>query len=155
MMAMRLLLAVIGVGLGGYGALLLWENPPVIIVRILVWAAVAVVVHDFVFAPLCVAVGWAGHRLIPAGSRSPVAVAVLCSVVLVLLAIPVYSRPGMRPDNMTVLDRNYPLGLLVSLGVVWCSVLVYQLLRRLLPVGQDEVVQRERADDVDRQPEAL
>jgi hypothetical protein len=153
MTALRLLLAVVGVGLGGYGALLVWENPPVIIVRIVVWALVAVVVHDFVFAPLCTAVGWAGRRLIPAGSRSPVAVAVLCSVVLVLLAVPVYGRPGMRPDNMTVLDRNYPLGLAVSVGAVWCSVLLYQLFKRLLPVGENEVVQRERADDVDRQPE--
>lgn len=154
MTATRVLLAVIGVGLGGYGALLLWDHPPVIIIRILVWAAVAVVVHDFVFAPLCAAAGWAGRRLIPAGSRSPVVVGLLCSVVLVLLAVPVYGRPGMRPDNMTVLDRNYPLGLSVSLGVVWCSVLMYQLLKRLLPVGQDDMVERERADDVERQPEA-
>jgi hypothetical protein len=153
MTATRLLLAAIGIGLGGYGALLLWENPPVIIARILAWALVAVIVHDFVFAPLCAAAGWAGHRLIPAGSRSPIAVAVLCSVVLVLLAVPVFGRPGMRPDNMTVLDRNYPLGLSVSLAVVWLSVLVYQLFVRLLPVGEDGMVQRERTDDVDRQPE--
>ncbi|OBB22138.1 hypothetical protein A5792_06385 [Mycolicibacterium peregrinum] len=155
MTAIRLVLAVIGVGLGGYGALLLSENPPVVIARILVWAVVAVVVHDFVFAPLCVAVGWAGHRLIPAVSRAPIAVAALCSVVLVLLAVPVYGRPGMRPDNMTVLDRNYPLGLAVSLGVVWLSTLLYQLLSRRLPVGEDEVVQRQRTDHVDRQPPTL
>lgn len=151
----RLLLAMFGVGLAGYGALLLSENPPVIIIRILVWAVVGVVVHDFVFAPLCAVVGWAGRRLIPAGSRSPIAVAALCSVVLVLLAVPVYGRPGMRPDNMTVLDRNYPLGLAVSLAVVWLSVLLYQLLLRRLPIGEDDVVQRQRTEDVDRQPPAL
>ncbi|WP_135458386.1 hypothetical protein [Mycobacterium sp. DL99] len=155
MTATRLLLAVIGIGLTGYGALLLSESPPVIIMRILVWAVVGVVVHDFVFAPLCAAVGWAGRRLIPAGARSPIAVAALCSVLLVLLAVPVYGRPGMRPDNMTVLDRNYPLGLAVSLAAVWLSVLLYLLLLRRLPVGEDEVVQRQRTDDVDRQPPAL
>lgn len=155
MTATRLLLAVIGVGLAGYGALLLSENPPVIIMRILVWAVIGVIVHDFVFAPLCAAVGWAGRRLIPAASRSPIAVAALCSVVLVVLAVPVYDRPGMRSDNMTVLDRNYPLGLYVSLAVVWLSVLLYQLIVRVLPVGEDQVVQRERAGDVDRQPPAL
>ena len=155
MTAMRLLLAVSGVGLAGYGVLLLSENPPVIIMRILVWAVIGVIVHDFVFAPLCAAVGWAGRRFIPAASRSPIAVAALCSVVLVVLAVPVYGRPGMRSDNMTVLDRNYPLGLYVSLAVVWLSVLLYQLIVRVLPVGEDQVVQRERADDVDRQPPAL
>jgi hypothetical protein len=149
----RLLLAVAGIGLGAYGALLVWDNPTVIIVRILVWALVAVVVHDFVFAPLCAAAGWVGHRLIPVASRSPIAVAVLCSVVLVLLAVPVYGRPGMRPDNLTVLDRDYPLGLAVSLGAVWLSVLVYELVKRLLPVGQDDMVEHECAEHVDRQPQ--
>jgi hypothetical protein len=45
-------------------------------------------------------------------------VAVFCSVVLVFLAIPVYGKPGMRPDNMTVLGRNCPLGLWISLAIV-------------------------------------
>jgi hypothetical protein len=37
----------------------------------------------------------------------------------------------MRPDNMTVLDRNYPLGLWVSLAVVWACVPLYYLVGRL------------------------
>lgn len=151
----RILLAVLGVVVGGYGAVLLWENPAVTIVRILVWAAVGVVVHDLVFAPVCAAAGLAGRRLLSVRWRSPVAVAGLCSVVLVLLAIPVYGKPGVRPDNMTVLDRNYPLGLWVSLAVVWLCVPLYFVATRWLPVRQDDVVERERTDDVERQPPAL
>lgn len=154
MTPIRILLALTGVGIGGYGALLVLDNPPVIILRILVWAVVAVVVHDLVFAPLCGAAGWSGRRLLPAGWQSPVAVAGLCSVVLVLLAIPVFSRPGMRPDNMTVLDRDYPLGLAIALGVVWLCVPGYLLLRRL-PIRQDQVVDCQGADDVERQPPTL
>ena len=60
---MRVLLVALGVALGGYGAVLLWENPPVIIMRILVWSVVGVVLHDLVFAPACVAV--------TGGRRSP------------------------------------------------------------------------------------
>jgi hypothetical protein len=189
--AVRIVLVVLGVVLGGYGAVLLWENPPVIIMRILVWALVGVVLHDLVFAPVCVALGFAARRLIPGKWWPPVAVAVFCSVVLVFLAIPVYGKPGMRPDNMTVLDRNYPLGLWISLGVVWACVPLYYLAAQLrmrvgrdapsveidtrtvdhrrskrshsphvnlgdstqqLPVGQDEVVEQERTDDVERQP---
>jgi hypothetical protein len=37
----------------------------------------------------------------------------------------------MRPDNMTVLDRNYPLGLWLSLAVLWACVLLYYLAARL------------------------
>lgn len=151
MTSARILLALAGLGLGGYGAVLLLDNQPVIIVRILVWAVVAAVIHDLVFAPVCAAIGIAGGRLIPLRWQSPFAVAGLCSVVLVLLAIPVFSRPGMRPDNPSVLDRDYPLGLAVALAVVWCCVPVYLLVRRL-PVRQDQMVDRQGADDVERQP---
>jgi hypothetical protein len=152
MTVVRVALAILGVVIGGYGAVLLWDNPPVIILRVLVWALVGVVLHDLVFAPLCVALGFAGRRLIPRRWWAPVGVAALCSAVLVLLAVPVYDRPGMRPDNMTVLNRNYPLGLLLSLALVWACVPLYYLVMRLLPVRQDDVVQRQGAGDVQGQP---
>jgi hypothetical protein len=152
--AVRIALIVVGLALGGYGAVLVWENPPVIIMRIVVWALVGVVLHDLVFAPVCVALGFAGRRLIPGRWWPPVAVAGFCSVVLVFLAIPVYGKPGLRPDNMTVLDRNYPLGLWVSLGIVWACVPLYYLAARLLPVRQNEVVEQQSTDHVERQPPA-
>jgi hypothetical protein len=129
--AVRVILIGVGLVIGGYGAILVFENPPVIIMRIVVWALVGVVLHDAVFAPLCVALGFAGRRLIPGKWRAPIAVAAFCSVVLLFLAIPVYGKPGMRPDNMTVLDRNYPLGLWLSLAVLWACVLLYYLAARL------------------------
>jgi hypothetical protein len=153
--AARVVLVAVGLVIGGYGAVLVWENPPVIIMRILVWALVGVVLHDAVFAPLCVALGFAGRRLIPGRWWPPIAVGAFCSVVLVFLAIPVYGKPGIRPDNMTVLDRNYHLGLPVSLGIVWMCVLIYFLAMRLLPVGQNEVVEQQGADDVESQPPSV
>jgi hypothetical protein len=127
----RVLLVALGVALGGYGAVLLWENPPVIIMRILVWSLVGVVLHDLVFAPVCVALGFAGRRLIPGNWWPPIAVAAFCSVVLVFLAIPVYGKPGMRQDNMTVLDRDYPLGFWISLAFVWACVPLFLLVTTL------------------------
>jgi hypothetical protein len=147
--AVRVILIGVGLAIGGYGAVLVWENPPVIIMRIVVWALVGVVLHDAVFAPLCVALGFASRPLIPRKWWAPIAVAAFCSVVLAFLAIPVYGKPGMRPDNMTVLDRNYPLGLAISLAIVWMCVLLYLLTTRLLPVRQDEVVEQESAGDVE------
>jgi hypothetical protein len=152
MIAVRILLALGGAALGLYGVSLLWDNPGEVIVRIACWAAAGVVLHDFVFAPLCVALGFAGRRLIPRAWWAPIAVAALCSVVLALLAIPVFSRPGAHLDNPTVLDRNYPLGLWLSIAVVWQCLLLYLIVVRLLPVRQDEVVDQESADDVERQP---
>ncbi|MGD9618943.1 MAG: hypothetical protein AB7G47_00420 [Mycolicibacterium sp.] len=152
MTALRVLLVLAGVGIGSYGATLLWDNSLTVLLRIMAWALVGVVVHDFVFAPLCAAAGLAGRRIIPSGWRSPVSVAALCSVVMVVLAIPVYSRPGARPDNPTVLDRNYPLGLWIALAVVWACVPLYYLVTRQLPVRQNQVVDSQGADHVERQP---
>jgi hypothetical protein len=122
MTATRIASVAFGLALAAYGAVLVWENPPVIIMRIVMWALVGVVLHDLGFAPLCVAA--------------------LCSVVLILLAIPVYAKPGMRPDNMTVLDRNYPLGLWISLAVVWGCVPLYYVAKTV----------RRHSGDSHRQP---
>lgn len=149
---MRAVLIILGIALGGYGAVLLWEFPVVIIVRIAIWAGAGVVLHDFVFAPLCAAFGFAGRRLIRGRWWTPVTVAALCTAVLALLAIPVYEKPGLRPDNLTVLNRDYPLGLWVSIAVVWACVPIYYLIVRRLPVRQDEAVEQEGADDVQGQP---
>ncbi|AFM15481.1 hypothetical protein Mycch_0663 [Mycolicibacterium chubuense NBB4] len=148
----RVLLIVGGVAAVGYGAVLLWDNATAVLVRIVVWAAVGVVVHDFVFAPLCVVCGLAGRRLLPPRWRAPVAVAALCTVVLAVLAIPVYSRPGMRPDNTSVLDRNYPAGFWIAVAVVWVGAVLWSLLAARLPVRQDQVVDHQRADHVEGQP---
>jgi hypothetical protein len=154
MRVIRVLLMISGLALAGYGATLVFENPPIILMRIGVWALVAVAVHDVVFAPLCVALGFAARRILPVTWQAPVAVAALCSVVLCLLAIPVFDKPGMHLDNMTVLDRDYHAGLWISLAVVWVCVPGYLLARRLLPVGQNQVVEGEGADDVGGQPPA-
>ena len=152
MTALRVVLGLIGLGLVGYGGVLLWDNPNVVLIRIAMWAAAAVVLHDFVFAPLCAAVGFAGRRWLPRRLHVPVGIAALCAVVLGLLAVPVFDKPGRRPDNHTVLDRDYHLGLWLSLAVVALGLLGYLLARKLLPVRQDDVVEQQRACHVDAEP---
>lgn len=118
----RWALVAMGVAIGGYGAWQLWEFPTDALLRIAVWAAAGVIIHDFVFAPLTAALGYTSRRLIKGRWWPPVAVAAMCSITLVLLAIPVFDTPGAKPDNPSVLDRDYPLGLGVSLALVWASV---------------------------------
>lgn len=132
MTTLRVLLIAAGVAVGAYGAVLVLDFRPRTVVLIALWAGIGVIVHDFVFAPICAALGWTGRRLIQGRWRTPVTVAALCSVVLLLLAVPVYGTPGARPDNPTVLDRNYPLGLTISLALVWACVPVYRALAVVL-----------------------
>lgn len=149
---MRALLVLAGVAMAGYGILLLWDGSLEVMIRIAVWALAGALLHDLVFAPLCATLGYGGRRLIRGRWWTPVTVAGLCTVVLVLLAVPVYGRPGAHADNPTVLDRDYPRGLWISLAVVWACVPLYALIAGRLPVRQDHVVEHQRADDVQRQP---
>jgi hypothetical protein len=149
---MRALLVLAGVAIAGYGIVLLVSGSPQVMLRIAVWALVAALLHDLVFAPLCAALGYGGRRLIRGRWWTPVAVAGLCTVVLVLLAVPVYTRPGAHADNPTVLDRNYPLGLWISLLLVWTCVPAYILIAGRLPVRQDDVVEHQRTGDVEPEP---
>lgn len=155
MTAIRGLLMAAGIALGVYGAVLLLDNPTNILIRIAVWAGVGVLLHDAVFAPACVALGFAGKRILPRSWWSPLMVAALCSVVLVLLAIPVYDKPGRLPDTPSALDRDYHWGLWVSLAIVWGAALLILIGKHLLPVGQDKAVQQQRPDHVDAQPPSV
>lgn len=152
MTAIRVVLLLAGLGVGVYGAVLLWDNSTEVIIRIVAWSLIGVLLHDAVFAPLCVAIGFAGRRILPHRWWTPVLVASLLTVVLVALAIPVYNKPGLHLDNLTVLDRNYQAGFWIALAVVWGAALLYLVGDRLLPVRQDQVVQRKGADDVETEP---
>jgi len=155
MSAIRVALLVVGLLTIGYGAALVLDHPWPDTLHIAIWAAAGVVLHDFVFAPLCVALGFAGRRIIPRRWWTPIGVAALCSVILVLLAVPVFDRPGARDDNHTVLDRNYPLGLSLSLSAVWATALLYMIGQRLLPIRQDDVADQQSSDNVDSQPQPV
>lgn len=155
MTAIRGLLMAAGIGLVVYGAVLLLDNPTKILLRIAVWAAAGVLLHDAVFAPACVALGFAGKRILPRSWWSPLMVAALCSVVLVLLAIPVYDKPGYQLDTPSALDRDYHWGLWVSLAVTWGAALLILIGKHVLPVGQNKAVQQQRADHVEAKPPSV
>jgi hypothetical protein len=160
----RYVLGAVGVALIGYGAVLLLDNPVPTLLRIALWAAAGVLLHDFVFAPLVAGLGYAGRRLLPPSMWAPVGLAAFISIILALLAVPVYDTPGAKPLNPTVVDRDYPAGLWISLAVVWACAVVFLGLRRgyrrspatsapkSLPVRQDQVVEQQRSDHVDGQP---
>lgn len=78
-----------------------------------VWLAGGVLLHDGVLAPLSIA---AGLGLAALWRRAVPAAVVVGAIVLgtvTVLAVPVLGRFGARPDNSTLLDRNYVLGWLL------------------------------------------
>ena len=122
MRGIRGALIVLGAVGMAYGAWLLVSRQDLgQIVEVAVWLAAAVVIHDGILAPAVLALGWLGGRLLPrAVARGAVTVLVLLGPT-VLVAIPVLGRFGAKPDNPTLLDRDYAQGLLVFAALCVCA----------------------------------
>ena len=126
----RVLLAGLGVLVGGYGAfLLLSRQDRDQLVSAAIWLVSGVVLHDFVLAPLVLGLVVVGARLAPAVSRVPLAAALVVLGTATLFAIPVLGRFGARSDNPTLLDRDYTAGWLALAGVVLLATAVATLVR--------------------------
>jgi len=124
MTAVRILLLLVGLWLGWYGISALFDLPPTDLASVAIWFAGGVLLHDAVFAPVCAAFGLTARHLLPPTWWAVTACGAICSVALVLIALPVLDRRNAMPSNPTVLDRNYPLGLTVVLILVWSLVLI-------------------------------
>ena len=129
-MRLRVLLGGVGVLLGGYGAfLLLSRQDSDQLVNAAIWLASGVVLHDVVLAPVVLALVVVGARIAPVAARVPAATALVVLGAATVLAIPVLGRFGARPDNPTLLDRDYTAGWFALAGVVLLATVVATLVR--------------------------
>lgn len=130
MTIVRILLGVFGLCLGGYAVTLLVEFQTRDLLSIALWFAGGVLVHDAVFAPICVALGLSARRILPSTWWGILACSAVCTVALLLIAAPVLGRGHAMPDNSTVLNRDYPWGLVAALVTVWALPIAGALVRR-------------------------
>jgi hypothetical protein len=124
MIAARIALLLVGLWLGWYGISALFDLPPTDLASVAIWFAGGVLLHDAIFAPVCAAFGLTARHLLPPTWWAVTACGAICSVALVLIALPVLERRNAMSSNPTVLDRNYPLGLAIALILVWSLVLI-------------------------------
>jgi hypothetical protein len=131
----RILLGGAGVAVAAYGGWLLLDRGTADLVHAAAWLAGGVAAHDLLLAPLVLLLIAAGARLIPATWRGPAAAGFVVLGSVTLLAVPVLGGFGQRPDNPTLLDRNYwagwaAIGGLTLLGVVLAGQLNLRRRRR-------------------------
>jgi hypothetical protein len=128
---LRVILLVAGVAAAGYGTGLLLEYPSADLVAVLGWLVGGVLAHDAVIAPLVIAASFLGTRLLPEWARGPMAAGLVILGTVTLTAVPVLLSRGARPDNSTLLDRNYGVGWLVLAAVVAVGVTLTMVVRRV------------------------
>ena len=138
--------ALIGAGLlaMAYAALLALRGPDFEPVGHLLFLVAVLVVHDGFLLPTAIIVGAFLVRLIPnSRSRGIVYLALFASLVVTLFALPLLLGHGRRADIPSALPRNYPLGWLACLGVIWvvaalALVLTAYRVRRCTPTARPE-----------------
>jgi hypothetical protein len=128
----RALLALSGLALLAYGAVLTWEfatSRAVNAVQGAAWFVGGPLIHDGVIAPVVGLAGLLLTRVLPTPWRAPVIAGVVLSGVLTLVAVPLLWRPYGTVVNPGLHDRDYGAGLAVALGAVWLAVVVTALIR--------------------------
>ena len=123
-MRARLLLGVPGALVAAYGLWLLlrtgWDN----LWATAIWLGGGVVVHDLLFVPLVLLACAVLGRLLPERVRRPALVGAIVLGAVTIATVPTLGRFGARPDNPTLLDRDYATGWLVVAGLTLVGVLV-------------------------------
>ena len=130
-MIIRIALAALGVIIAVRGGwMLLTNSTGDQLVSAGAWLLGGVVAHDFVIAPVTIAVGWLLIRLVPAWSRGAVAAGAIVLGTLTIVALPMLRGWGRQPDMPSLLPRDYWAGWLAVAGLVAISVLALSLITR-------------------------
>ena len=132
-MRTRLLIGGVGVLMGAFGALRFLQLDFGDIVNAVVFLAGGVIVHDGFLAPLTIVILLLGTRVLPRRMRPAVTVGLVVLGTVTVTAIPVLGGFGARPDNLTLLPRNYVLGWFVFAGLVLLLTVVAALRAPQLP----------------------
>lgn len=118
MTAVRVLLGVAGGLVAGYGALLLVTTvPPASLLRVAVWMAVAVIIHDAIWSPSMLGLGTALGR-VPVRARRFLQGGLVVAGCLVVIAIPLLYRQGSQPSSTTILLQDVGRNLVALLALV-------------------------------------
>ena len=124
----RAALGAVGVLLGLYGAWLLLSRGHDLW-NVVVWLGGGVVLHDAVLSVALLVLGVLVVRVLPTVAQAPAVVGFVVLGSATLFAVPVLGRFGARPDNATLLDRNYVAGWLALAGITLVAVVTATLVR--------------------------
>jgi hypothetical protein len=117
--ATRICLAALGTLAIGYAVLGALTDPDDRLVGHLSFLLAVQAAHDAVVLPAAIGVGLLLRRYIPAPARRVVQAALLVSVAVAVVGVPLALGYGRPADNLSALPLNYVRGLLAVLAAVW------------------------------------
>jgi hypothetical protein len=114
----RLVLGLVGVGLGLYGVGRLFTSVPwSSLVLVGVWLILALVIHDGLLSPAVVAVTVLLGRIPPRARRYWQAGLIMAALVTVI-ALPMISQQQRQPPAKTLLHQDFEVNLMILLAII-------------------------------------
>lgn len=126
-----LLLGALTVAYGGVQMLQILLDRTAPVLGVGGWWLGGPLIVDLIAVPVVVVVGVAIGRVVPAPWRRYVAAASALTILLTLVAFPFLTGLGRRPDNPSLLDRDYGAGYLTLVAIIWGLPLVARLVRTI------------------------
>ena len=130
MKARRITLVVACIALASFGVFrLLSEIPTHSLLVLAVWLIAALVIHDAIFAPSVVGVGWLLRRHVPDRGRRYLQIAVIMIALITVIAVPMIFLRGSQPVAKALLLRNYAANLILIIGIIAAVTLILYAIR--------------------------
>jgi hypothetical protein len=126
----RIVLGVVGIGLGTYGiSQLLTQLPPQTLMLLALWLIAALIIHDGLLSPAVVGVGAALRRYVPDRGRRYLQFGLIMAAMVTVIAVPLIYRAHTQPPAKALLLQDFGINLTVLLAAIGGGALIAYAIR--------------------------
>ena len=126
----RIVLAVVGVGVGTYGIFqLLTQLPRQTLVLLALWLIGALIIHDGLLSPAVIGVGAALRRYVPDRGRRYLQFGLIMAAMITVIAVPMIYRAHTQPPAKALLLQDFGINLTVLLAAIGGGTLIAYAIR--------------------------
>jgi hypothetical protein len=126
----RVVLAVVGVGVGTYGIFqLVTQIPRQTLVLLALWLIGALIIHDGLLSPAVIGVGAALRRYVPDRGRRYLQFGLIMAAMVTVIAVPMIYRANTQPPAKALLLQDFGINLTVLLAAIGGGTLVAYAIR--------------------------
>lgn len=126
----RIVLAVVGVGVGTYGIFqLLTQLPWQTLVLLGLWLIGALIINDGLLSPAVIGVGAALRRYVPDRGRRYLQFGLIMAAMVTVIAVPMIYRANTQPPAKALLLQDFGINLTVLLAAIGGGTLIAYAIR--------------------------
>ncbi|HJY46803.1 MAG TPA: hypothetical protein VJ301_19500 [Propionibacteriaceae bacterium] len=126
----RIILGVVGIGIGTYGiSQLLTQIPRQTLALLAFWLIGALIIHNGLLSPAVVGVGAALRRYIPDRGRRYLQFGLIMAAMVTVIAVPMIYRAHTQPPAKALLLQDFAVNLTVLLAAIGGGTLIAYAIR--------------------------